>query len=121
MTETREFSTAAIASITTGVLLCKFGDMHDAAEFVMGHPIWTHHFADTTLNDQMRKTVLAQVPAMPTKIDGVTAENYRQKLAEIEAVVGATVKLKRGGGLTALLPTDGIPDRLKDKTIAIKI
>lgn len=121
MTETREFPTAAIASITTGVMLCKFGDMHEAAEFVMGHPIWTHHFADKTLNEEMRKTVLAQLPEMPTKIDGVTPENYLQKLAEIEAVVGSTVKLKRGGGLTAMLPTDGIPDRLKDKTIAIEI
>lgn len=121
MIETREFSTAAIASITTGFLLCKFGDMHEAAEFVMGHPIWTHHFADKTLNDEMRKTVLAQVPDMPTKIDGVTNENYRQKLAEIEAVVGVTVKLKRGGGLTAMLPTDGIPARLKGKTTVIEI
>jgi hypothetical protein len=121
MSETREFPTAVIASITTGIMLCQFGDMHEAAEFVMGHPIWTHHFADKTLSDEMRKTVLAQVPAMPTKIDGVTPDNYLQKLAEIEAVVGATVKLKRGGGLTALLPTDGIPDRLKDKTITIEV
>lgn len=121
MSETREFPTAVIASITTGIVMCPFGDLHEAAEFVMGHPIWTHQFGDRTLNDEMRKTVLAQVPEMPTKIDGVTPENYLKKLAEIEAVVGATVKLKRGGGLTALLPTDGIPDRLKDKTTIIEV
>lgn len=121
MSETREFPTAVIASITTGIMLCPFGDMHEAAEFVMGHPIWTHHFADRNLNADMRKTVLAQVPTMPTKLDGVTPENYKEKLAEIEAIVGPTVTLKRGGGLTAMLPTDGIPDHLNDKTEIIEI
>lgn len=121
MDETREFPTAVIASITTGILLCQFGDMHEAAEFVMGSPIWTHQFADKNLAAQMRQTVLAQAPAMPTKIEGVTPENYMTKVAEIEAIVGPTVTLKRGGGLAAMLPTDGIPDHLKDKTVAIKI
>lgn len=120
MTETRDFPTAVIASITTGIMLCRFDDMHEAAEFVMGHPIWTHHFADKTLAEEMRKTILAQVPSMPVEIVGVTKNNYRSKLADIEAVVGATVTLRRGGGLTAMLPTDGIPERLRDKTIVIK-
>lgn len=38
MSETRDFPTAVIASISSGTLLCKFGDMHEAAEYLMGHP-----------------------------------------------------------------------------------
>lgn len=44
MTETRDFPTAVIASLSSGVLLCEFTDMHEAAEYLMGHPIWTHQF-----------------------------------------------------------------------------
>lgn len=121
MTETREFPTAVIASISTDVLLCKFGDMHEAAEYLMGHPIWTHHFASKELNDEMRRTIAEQCPGMPTEIEGVTSENYLTKLADIEAEIGKTVTIRKGGGLTAMLPTDGIPDHLKDKTIAVTI
>ena len=121
MTETREFPTAVIASISTGVLLCKFGDMHEAAEYLMGHPIFTHHFASETLNAEMQRTIAEQCPGMPTDIEGVTKDNYLDKLATIEAEIGKTVRIRKGGGLTAMLPTDGIPEHLKDKTITIKV
>lgn len=60
--ETREFPTAVIASLTTGVLLCEFSKMHEAAEYVMGHPIWTHHFADEALNRAMRHKIMRPPP-----------------------------------------------------------
>lgn len=119
--ETRDFPTAVIASISTGVLLCDFGAMQEAAEYLMGHPIWTHHFADKQLCDEMKLTIAAQCPGMPTEIEGVTAENYLAKLAEIEQAIGTTARIRKGGGLTAMLPTDGIPDHLKDNTIVVKV
>lgn len=119
-TETREFPTVAIASISTGVLLCKFDQMHEAAEYLMGHSIWTHHFASKELNEDMRKTILAQLPDMPTELSGVTRNNYQEHVAALEAKHGKTVVIRKGNGLTAMLPTDGIPDRLKDKVIVIE-
>ena len=118
---TREFSTAAIASISTGILLCKFGEMQEAAEYLMGHPIWTHHFASRELQKEMQHTIVEQCPDMPTEIKGVTRENYLDKLAEIEKEIGKTVVIRKGDGLTAMLPTDGISDRLKDKITIISI
>jgi|SRR5208282_1036398 len=115
--ETKEYPTAVIASISSGVMLCKLSDLHEAAEYLMGHPIWTHHFADKTLAAEMTRTVLEQCPGMPTEIEGVTEDNYLDKLAEIERVVGKTVRIRKGGGLTAMLPTDGIPDH---PTIVVK-
>lgn len=116
MTDTREFSTAAIASVATGYLLCTFSEMQEAAEFLMGHPIWTHHFADKELVNEMRDAIARQCPAMPTRgeVDGtITKDNYKERLAEIEAHIGKTVKITKGAGLTAMLPTDGIPEHVK--------
>lgn len=120
MTDTRDFPTAVIASISTGVLLCKFSDMHEAAEYLMGHSIWTHHFADETLTSEMKRAIVEQCPDMPVEIDGITKDNYLQKVAELEAKIGKIIKIRKGSGLTAMLPTDGIPNRLKDKTIFVK-
>lgn len=117
--ETRDFPTAVIASISTGIILCPFGEMHEAAEYLMGHSIWTHHFADRVFAGEMKNAIAEQCPGMPSEIEGVTPDNYLEKVAELEAQIGKTVKIRKGGGLTAMLPTDGIPDHLKDKTVII--
>ncbi len=119
MNETREFSTAAIASISSGVLLCEdFGKMAEAAEYLMGHPIWTHHFADKQLCDDMKRTIAEQCPGMPTELEG--GPTWRAQLAEIESKFGKTVRIRKGSGLTAMLPTDGIPDHVKVATIVVR-
>jgi hypothetical protein len=119
MTDTREFPTAVIASLSSGILLCDFGAMHEAAEFLMGHPIWTHHFASKELWQEMQRTILAQHPEMPTSLDAVTKENYQSHAAALEKKFGTTVTICKGSGLTAMLPTDGIPDHLRDKTVRV--
>ena len=119
--ESRTFSTAAIVSITTGTLFCSFAEMHEAAEWIMGHPIWTHHFASPQLCDEMKRTVLVQHPDLPSDSpDGCDHSNYLEHLAAIEARHGKTLRVARGGGLTAMLPTDGVPEHLKEKTVVIK-
>lgn len=120
MTETRDFPTAVIASLSSGVMLCKFSELHEAAEFLMGHPIWTHHFASKELWKEMQQTIAAQCPGMPTELPGVNGDNWLAAKAKLEQELGATVTIRKGGGLTAMLPTDGIPDHLKDKTILVK-
>ena len=121
MTETREFPTAVIASLSTGISLCNFGDMQEAAEYLMGHPIWTHHLADKKLLAEMQRTIAAQCPGMPTEIVDVTKDNYLAKLADIEANIGKTVTIRKGGGETAMSPFEGIPDHLKENPIAVVV
>jgi len=121
MTETRDFPTAVIASLSTGVLLCQFQEMHEAAEYLMGHSIWTHHFGSKDLWQEMQKIILEQCPGMPTDAPNITKDNWPEFKAKIESDLGETVKIRKGGGLTAMLPTDGIPDRLKDHTIMIGV
>lgn len=118
MTETRDFPTAVIASISTGILMCDFGAMHKAAQYLMGHPIFTHHFASKQLQAVMQRAIAEQCPGMPTEIEG--GPTWRDQLAKIEADIGQTVRIRKGSGLTAMLPTDGLPDHLKDNTIVIE-
>lgn len=117
--ETRDFSTAAIATLSTGIMLCEFSEMHAAAEYLMGHPIWTHHFASKELWHKMQCAIVDQCPGMPTELPDTTKSNYLTKLAEIERDIGKTVRIRKGNGLTAMLPTDGIPDHVK--VIEIKV
>lgn len=121
MIETRDFPVAVIASISTGVLLCKFSDMHEAAEYLMGHPIWTHQFGSRDFCKEMQRTIVGQCPGMPLDAPGINENNWPAFKAKLEADLGQVVKIRKGGGLTAMLPTDGIPDHLKDHAIMVAV
>jgi hypothetical protein len=109
--ETREFPTAVIASLASGIVFCDFGKIHEAAEYLMGHPIWTHHFASKDLWQSMRAKVLEQCPGMFANDDGsVGGDNWREKLAEIETEIGPVCTIRKGGGETAMHPLAGLPE-----------
>lgn len=112
MSETREFPTPVVASLSSGVLLCDFSAMHECAEFLMGHPIWTHHFADRAIWQAMRDSVLAQCPGMPDEaaVEGVTHDNWNEYIAGLVARIGETQILQKGDGSTAKSPLEGIPE-----------
>lgn len=117
--ETRDFPIAVIVSLSSGVMLAE--GWHEAAEFLMGHPIWSHQFARKELWEEMQKTILEQCPGLPTGFCGINANNVPARIAALEKEFGPTVKIRKGSGLTAMLPTDEIPNHLKDKTAIIKI
>lgn len=95
-------------------MLCeKFSMIHEAAEYLMGHPIWMHHFANKQLTADMRRMVAEQCPGMPTRDGEITPENWREKLVELVAELGPMQTIRKGSGLTAMLPTDDIPDHVK--------
>ena len=108
--ETRDFSTAAIASLSTGVLLCEFDKMHEAAEYLLGCPVWTVNFASKDLRRKMQRAITEQHPEMPTELHGTNRDNYLVKLAEIEAKVGMTVTIRKGDGSAAVHPLEGWPE-----------
>jgi hypothetical protein len=117
MSDTREFPTRVIASLSSGVLLCDFSAMHEAAEYLMGHPIWTHHFADKDLWQEIQRTIAEQCPGMPLDLSVVTKDNFEHIAQKLECEIGKTVTIRKGGGLTARLPTDGIPDHVTVITV----
>lgn len=106
MTETREFPTAVVVSIATATMLANtFSEVHECAEFLTGHSIWTHHFADKGLWEDMRRILQAQHPDLPSVAPDVTKENWREHL---ESKFGKSLRIEKGSGLTAMLPTDGL-------------
>ena len=117
MSETREFPTRVIASLSSGVLLCDFSKMHEAAEYLMGHPIWTHQFADKDLWREMQQAIAQQCPGMPMDLSVVTKDNFEHIAQKLEEEIGITVTIRKGSGLTARLPTDGIPGHAKIITV----
>lgn len=98
MMETREFSTPALASLTGHKLMSEsFSEVHEAAEFVAGHPIWTHEFADKSNVENLRKIVLEQHPDLADFDDSdVTPENVVARRADLIEQFGATRILTKG-------------------------
>ena len=102
--ETRDFSTAVLLSVTTGKLLCQsFSLMHEAAEFVLGEPIMTHHFASSEMNDLLRQDVLKQHPdLLPNLADDVTPENWQEKTKALIDRLGETRTVTKGNGIVRM-------------------
>ena len=110
----RKFPTAAIASLTTGVLLCKFEEMHEAAEYVAGGPVFTHQFP--LIMGHIRDLILKQHPGLPTELHGVTTENYMDYRLDLDRRFGAEILIEEGDGASLMSPLDGTP---ADKPVII--
>lgn len=84
----------ALASITTGTLLCAdgFGVVHEAAEWLVGHPVWTHEFVDPAMKATMIEAALSQFPDMPTS----HPDDWRKLSAELRERYGETVVVRKG-------------------------
>lgn len=48
---------AAIIGLYTGVICGDFSDMQELAEKVMGHPVFTHEFADSDMYKKIKAEV----------------------------------------------------------------
>jgi len=64
--EQRCFPIEAVLGLTTGVLLKRngFSELHELAEFIAGHSIWTHEFADKTTVAELREAAFRQHPSL---------------------------------------------------------
>lgn len=88
------FDPAALASITTGILLVEsFSKMAEAAEWLLGHPIWTHEYP--ALSDKLRAAVLTQFPDMPANKEEARVD-WRKLAEDVRVRYGAHVSVKRG-------------------------
>jgi len=96
-----------LLSLTTGRLLCDFSAMHEAAEFIVGHSIWTHEFADKLLNAHIRERILEQCPELAAATgEGITPDNYLEFLGRIRAELGAEREIHAGDEVRHISPMD---------------
>lgn len=102
--ETKAFSTAALASITTGRLFCAFSDMHEAIEYLMGHPVWTHELASEALFKLMSAKLREQHPGLPTEADDCDGTNWEAWRDQLVAKLGPTLTITKGQEVRAADP-----------------
>lgn len=103
----KEFGIDTILSMTTGILMCDFGDMHLASEWVLGHSIWTHEFAMPELWDSIKKSVFDQHPDLKD-IDAkhVGKDNWKQFADQMKEKYGSTRILMKGTNERTVSPLE---------------
>lgn len=95
---TRAFPLGTILTLTTERMLASsFSEVHELAEWVLGHPVWTHEFGDSALWGKMRGAILAQHPALAEVDDSVvTRENAHEVLNGWKTQYGDTLEITSG-------------------------
>ena len=104
---TKTFPIADVLGITTGMSLASFDGLHELAEHLLGHAVWTHEFSEKALWDRMREAMFAQHPQLrdaPVCVisDGARVDEalWRPELAaylaDMAARYGATLDVVEG-------------------------
>lgn len=91
----KTFSTAAVLTLIEGALYCDFGEVHELAEFVAGHSIWTHEFADKALIARIKEAIFSQHPAL-REFSKHIGETWQQALARAEERWGKEIEIVKG-------------------------
>jgi hypothetical protein len=92
----KTYPTEVLLSITTGILLCGFDEMHECCEFLVGYPTWTHQFAHRPFVEQLKAAVLRQHPQLSNAdAKGVGKDNWLDFKDRMIAEFGTELPLAR--------------------------
>lgn len=82
------FSTGAILSAATGVLLCEFGDLCEILNFLTGDELFTHQLPRASL--ECKPHLLRQCPwILEVKTSDISKENWQERLNDAIARFGS--------------------------------
>lgn len=105
--ERKALSTLAVATLTTGIVMVHgFAGVGEAAEWIMGHPVWTHELPD--VQPRIVELVLAQRPDFPIEV----GSDLRSTINAILTVHGDTIELARGAERRAADPLSTLRAKL---------
>ncbi len=91
--EYKDFDPRVIGSITSGILLLNdFGKVHEAIEWIMGFPVWTHELP--SFSQQCAKLAKDQFSGMPM---GEVA-NWQETADFLLSEYGPAISVLRGRG-----------------------
>ena len=114
MAEKRNIPTAVLISLTTTVRLADAGEIHTAAEFILGHEVWVHHFACDEFWSKIRAVILKQHPDLtPDLADDVNRDNVWVKRDALIKRFGETREVVKGNYEPELNFIEGIPEGKK--------
>lgn len=104
--ETKLIDPAALAGITTGILMTEFSLLHEALEWVMGRPIWTHELP--RVSDTATALILEQFPEMPTEILG----HWSEARDNVWKRFGQKVAVRQGNTERAAGPVEALVEMM---------
>lgn len=91
MSDIQKISTLGLATLTTGICMVKgMAGVYEAAEAVLGHPVWTHELGGAS--ERISELVQAQMPNFPTAVEG----DWEATRDALLARYGETVTVQRG-------------------------
>jgi hypothetical protein len=96
--ETKSFPIEVAVGTATGICLGSFSDIHECAEWVAGHSIWTHEFAERSLTEKLHSLISWQHPHIgELKLSAMRPEDVPMVVADLRSTFGETVELAKGG------------------------
>lgn len=106
--ERKRLGTLAVGTLTTGIVMVEgFAGVAEAAEWIMGHAVWTHELGVVAL--RIRVLVQAQLPEFPC----ASGEDWRKTKAALLARYGETVELARGAETRAKDPVSTLAEAMR--------
>jgi hypothetical protein len=97
MTCTKTFPTLVVVSAATGIVMAegmKISEIHECSEFLLGHPVWTHEFADPATRAALGVAALSQFPGLPAKQE--CKADYKAAAARALDEFGPSLMLIKG-------------------------
>lgn len=113
----KSFPLHAILTMKTGKVMGPFRDAHELAEWVMGHPVWTHELL--MVGKEIEQSLSRQFPNLPTNLDHVDRSNFKGVLAELETVHGSSLEVERGIGQRTKNPLETAVEVFSDRVVSV--
>lgn len=77
-----------LTAVTSRLMAKNLGEFQEFCEWFLGHPIWTHEYADTALWSRLKKGVIEQHQDLDIDLIYVKEDNFSTALADLERVYG---------------------------------
>ncbi len=109
MPESKEFDFVVILSASTGRLMSNSSNLHGCIEWIMGHPVWTHEFADNGLWEKLQAKVHRQHPDLAqADVSGMDETNCQEFIDRFEKRYGKRRSLLKGSNKRTEHPIDSL-------------
>lgn len=109
----KRFPTHAIMTMKTDICMGSFSDAQELAEWVMGHPVWTHELL--SLAKPIKEELERQFPDLPTE---ATKDNWKEVLATAIQTHGEHLEVIQGSAERTQNPIESLIDLIgEDKVI----
>jgi len=114
MSEERTFDPRIVGSITSGVLLIDgFSKVHEAIEFMTGHPVWTHELPSAS--QALIPAILARYPDMPVG----EMPDWQGTATALVQKYGDAIAVSAGDGRRERSPLDTLAEMVAPKDIIV--